>query len=103
MLDLGQVGDRQRAFRLLDEYYNLVISLGGTISGGNGDGRLRAPYLQKLYGPEVYALFAKVKQIFDPYGTLNPGVKMNVNIDSIKQILRPSYSLSHLYDHMPRS
>ncbi|MBX6334636.1 FAD-binding oxidoreductase [Candidatus Saccharibacteria bacterium] len=103
MLDLGQVGDRQRAFRLLDEYYNLVISLGGTISGGNGDGRLRAPYLQKLYGPEVYALFAKVKQIFDPYGTLNPGVKMNVNIDSIKQLLRPSYSMSHLYDHMPRS
>jgi len=103
MLDLGQVGDRQRAFRLLDEYYNLVLSLGGTISGGNGDGRLRAPYLQKLYGPEIYALFAKVKQIFDPYGTLNPGVKMNVSLDAIKQQLRPSYSLSHLYDHMPRS
>lgn len=103
MLDLGQVGDRQRAFRLLDEYYNLVISLGGTTSGGNGDGRLRAPYLQKLYGPEIYALFAKVKQIFDPYGTLNPGVKMNTNLDVIKQQLRPNYSMSHLYDHMPRS
>lgn len=102
-LDLAQVGDRQRAFRLLDEYYNLVISLGGSTSGGNGDGRLRAPYLQKLYGPEGYALFGKVKQIFDPYGTLNPGVKMNANLESVKQQLRSSYAMDHLYDHMPRS
>jgi len=102
-LDISQVGDRQRAFRLLDEYYNLVISLGGSTSAGNGDGRLRAPYLEKLYGPEVYAIFAKVKQIFDPYGTLNPGVKMNASLDSVKQQLRSSYSLEHLYDHMPRS
>ena len=103
VLDLAQVGDRQRAFRLLDEYYSLVISLGGTTSGGNGDGRLRAPYLQKLYGPEAYGLFAKVKQIFDPYGTLNPGVKMNGNMEAVKQQLRAGYSMEHLYDHMPRS
>ena len=74
-LDLSKVGDRQRAFRLLDEYYNLVISLGGSTSGEHGDGRLRAPYLERLYGPEAYALMAKVKQTFDPYGTLNPGSK----------------------------
>ena len=103
LLDLSQVGDRQRAFRLLDEYYNLVISLGGTTSGENGDGRLRAPYLEKLYGPEIYGIFAKIKQIFDPYGTLNPGVKINSNLDSVKQLLRSSYTMQHLYDHMPRS
>jgi len=102
-LDLAQVGDRQRAFRLLDEYYNLVISLGGSTTGEHGDGRLRAPYLQKLYGPEGYALLAKVKQIFDPYGTLNPGVKMNANLETVKQMLRSNYTLHHLYDHMPRS
>ena len=103
LLDLAQVGDRQRAFRLLDEHNNLVISLGGTTSGGNGDGRLRAAYLEKLYGPEVYAIFVKLKQIFDPYGTLNPGVKMNATLESAKQQLRSNYSLDHIYDHMPRS
>jgi FAD/FMN-containing dehydrogenase len=102
-LDIAQVGDRQRIFRMLDEYYNLVISLGGSTSGENGDGRLRAPYLQKLYGPEVYTLFAKLKKIFDPYGTLNPGVKMNASLESVKQQLRSSYTMDHLYDHMPRS
>jgi FAD/FMN-containing dehydrogenase len=103
VLNLSQVGDRQKAFRLLDEYYNMVISLGGSTSGEYNDGRLRAPYLQKLYGPEMYSLFQKIKQIFDPYGILNPGVKMNVSLDDIKPFVRQSYSIEHLYTHMPRS
>ncbi|HSW66118.1 MAG TPA: FAD-binding oxidoreductase [Bacillota bacterium] len=102
-LDLSQVGDRQKVFRLIEEYYNLVISLGGSTSGEHGDGRLRAPYLEKLYGPDAYAVFKKVKQIFDPYGTLNPGVKMDVTIDTIKPLVRSTYSMEHLYDHLPRS
>ncbi len=103
LLDLGQVGDRQKVFKMLDEYYHLVISLGGSTSGEHNDGRLRGAYLQRLYGTEVYQLFQKVKQIFDPYGTLNPGVKVNVNVDDLKPLLRSSYSVNHLYDHLPRS
>lgn len=102
-LDLSQVGDRQKMFRIMEEYYSLVISLGGSISGEHGDGRLRAPYLERQYGPEVYAVFQKVKQIFDPYGTLNPGVKMSVDTDAVKSMLRSGYTLEHLYDHMPHS
>jgi FAD/FMN-containing dehydrogenase len=102
-LDLSQVGDRQTAFRVIDEYYKFVISLGGSTSGEHNDGRLRAPYLEMLYGPEVYDLFKKVKQIFDPYNTLNPGVKIDVTLDDIKPLVRHEYSMDHLYDHMPRS
>lgn len=102
-LDLSQIGDRQKAFRLIDEYYKLVISLGGSTTGEHGDGRLRAPYLQALYGEEMYALFQKIKQAFDPYGTLNPGVKIGVSLDDIKPLVVNEYTLNHLYDHMPRS
>lgn len=102
-LDISQVGDRQKAFRLLDEYMNLVLSLGGTTSGEHGDGRLRAPYLRQMYGHEIYELFRKVKHIFDPYGMLNPGVKIDVTLEDIKAIVRSEYSLNHLYDHLPRS
>lgn len=102
-LDISQIGDRQKAFRLIDEYYKLVMSLGGSTSGEHGDGRLRGPYLEQLYGPEVYAMFTKVKQIFDPYGTLNPGVKVGVTLDDIKPLMRSEYTMDHLYDHMPRS
>lgn len=102
-LDIAQVGDRQKAFRLMDDYYALVLSLGGSISGEHGDGRLRGPYLEKMYGSEVYDLFKKVKQIFDPYNTLNPGVKVNVTLNDIKPLLRSTYTLDHLYDHLPQS
>lgn len=102
-LDLSQVGDRQKTFRVIDDYYNMVISMGGSTSGEHSDGRLRAPYLPHLYGDEMYDLFRKVKHIFDPYGTLNPGVKIDVTIDDIKPLLRHEYSMDHLYDHLPKS
>jgi FAD/FMN-containing dehydrogenase len=102
-LDLSQLGDRQKAFRVMDAYYKLVVGLGGSTTGEHGDGRLRGPYLEQVYGPEVYDLFTKVKQVFDPYGTLNPGVKVGVRLDDIKPLVRNSYSLEHLFDHMPHS
>ena len=102
-LDLSQIGDRQTAIRLLEDYYDLVISLGGSTSGEHGDGRLRAPFLPRLYGEEVYGLFKKVKQIFDPYNTLNPGVKIDVSLDDVKRMLRTEYTIEHLSDHLPRS
>jgi FAD/FMN-containing dehydrogenase len=102
-LDLSQVGDRQKVFKIMDEYYNLVLDLGGSIAGEHGEGRLRAPYLVKQYGPELYTVYQKLKQIFDPYGTLNPGVKVNASLDNVKALLRSGYSLDHLYNHMPRS
>jgi FAD/FMN-containing dehydrogenase len=102
-LDLAQLGDRQMIFKLLEEYYALVISLGGSTSGEHNDGRLRGAYLEKLYGPDMYDLFRKVKQVFDPYNTLNSGVKINVALEDLKPILRQEYSLDHLYQHMPRT
>ncbi len=102
-INLGQVGDRQKAFRLLDEFHKLVLSLGGTISSEGGDGRIRAPYLEAQFGSESYALLQKVKTIFDPYGTLNPGVKFGSSIDDLKAIVRSDYGFDHLYDHLPRS
>jgi FAD/FMN-containing dehydrogenase len=101
-LNLGHVGDRQKIFRLLDEYHRLVLDLNGSISSSDGDGRLRTPYLEKMYGHELYGLLQKVKQIFDPYETLNPGVKFDTNIDDLKAIIRPDYGIHHLYDHLPR-
>lgn len=59
---------------LFGEVTELVAALGGTPSGEHGDGRLRAHALERVYGAEVLALFARVKQAFDPTGIFNPGV-----------------------------
>ena len=102
-LDLSQVGDRQKVFKIIDDYYNLVIGLGGSTSGEHSDGRLRGPYLKKLYGNEIYEIFRKTKKIFDPHSILNPGVKIDVTTDDVKPLLRHEYSMEHLYDHLPRA
>lgn len=100
---VGELGDRQKMFKLVDQYYDLVISMGGTTSGEHGDGRLRGALLSKLYGDDGYQLFVQVKQIFDPHGTLNPGVKTGATIDEAKRLLRTDYDMGHLYSHMPRN
>ncbi len=102
-LNLGQVGDRQKAFRMLDEYSRTIRELGGSTTAQYNDGRLRGPYVDKIYPDDVYKLFQKIKKIFDPYNTLNPGVKINVSLDEVKPLVRNEYSLDHIYDHLPLS
>jgi FAD/FMN-containing dehydrogenase len=64
----------RRLNALLTATTDLVADLGGTPSGEHGDGRLRPSTHGWILGPEMAALFAAVKQAFDPRGILNPGV-----------------------------
>ena len=59
---------------VLHDVAELVARLGGTLAGEHGDGRLRAPLLERIWGSETTMLFRAVKRIFDPQGLLNPGV-----------------------------
>lgn len=103
MMDLSQTGDRQKAFKLMDEYHKLVIKLGGTMSAEHNDGRLRTPYLEAQHGKEIYGLFAETKKIFDPHGILNPGVKFDTTPHELVTHLRNHYSVDHLHDYLPYS
>lgn len=89
-LDLSNTGDRQKLFRLQDSLYATAVELGGSLSGGNGDGRMRAPYISLQYGEELYRLMLQVKKIFDPHAILNPGVK-TAALNEVKALIRTSY------------
>lgn len=101
-LDLDSTGDRQTVFKIMDEFYSMVLDMGGSTCGEQNDGRLRAPYLQQLYGQEMYKLFKEVKDAFDPHDILNPGVKIDVDRETVRKQLRREYNHDHLYDQMPR-
>lgn len=66
----------ERIRSLYTDVNEAAIRLGGTVSGEHGDGRLRAPLLEALYGPDLVELFRRVKTAFDPDGIFNPGVKL---------------------------
>ena len=90
-LDLSVVGDRQKIFKMMEEYYPMVIGLGGSTSSSYNDGRLRSLYLEKLYGKDAFDLMVKVKYILDPHNILNPGVKVNSSVEDVKNMLRQDY------------
>jgi FAD/FMN-containing dehydrogenase/Fe-S oxidoreductase len=52
---------------------DLVLEFGGALSGEHGDGLVRSPFMEKMFGPTLYAAFRRVKQTFDPEGLFNPG------------------------------
>ncbi|HXH04861.1 MAG TPA: FAD-binding oxidoreductase [Candidatus Nitrosotenuis sp.] len=103
LLDLKKLGDRQKVFKLMDEYYRMVISMGGSIAAEHNDGRLRAPYVALQCGSELAQVFTDLKKAFDPHGTFNPGVKTGTTLKDLAPLLRDSYNLAHLSDHLPRT
>jgi FAD/FMN-containing dehydrogenase len=87
LVDVSRPDWRARVERLLDDVTALVASLGGTVDGEHGDGRLRTPLLPRVWSGEAMRLFARVKEAFDPDGILNPGVKIpDAAVDSLGAI-----------------
>ncbi|WP_408959694.1 FAD-binding and (Fe-S)-binding domain-containing protein [Natrinema sp. 74] len=58
---------------IADDVTDLVVELGGSVSGEHGDGRARTQWNQKLYGDELWETFQALKTAFDPDWILNPG------------------------------
>ncbi len=52
---------------------DLVLEFGGALSGEHGDGMVRGPFTEKMFGPILYDAFRQVKRTFDPDGLFNPG------------------------------
>ncbi len=52
---------------------DLVLEFGGALSGEHGDGLVRGAFTEKMFGPQLYDAFRRVKRAFDPAGLFNPG------------------------------
>ena len=63
-----------RAHVAFGEIMDLAISLGGTITGEHGVGRLKKAWLPSQVGDDVMDLTRRIKAALDPQHILNPGV-----------------------------
>jgi FAD/FMN-containing dehydrogenase/Fe-S oxidoreductase len=52
---------------------DLALEYGGALSGEHGDGLVRSPFMEKMFGPVLYQAFRTIKRTFDPQGIFNPG------------------------------
>jgi FAD/FMN-containing dehydrogenase/Fe-S oxidoreductase len=64
-----------RAF--VEEAADLVVSMGGSLSGEHGDGQSRGELLPKMFGEELIEGFREYKRAWDPDWKMNPGKKVD--------------------------
>ncbi|GKS58753.1 oxidoreductase [Nitrospira sp.] len=78
LLDVNDPSDFERMVRTYHEVHQTVLErFDGSICGEHGDGRVRAQYVRRMFGDDLYDLFVRVKRTFDPSGVLNPGIKLS--------------------------
>lgn len=66
-----------RAF--VEEAADMVVAMGGSLSGEHGDGQARGELLVRMFGPELMEAFREFKRIWDPDWKMNPGKKIDAN------------------------
>jgi D-lactate dehydrogenase len=73
LIDPDKPGENERAYQCLDQIFDLVISLNGTLSGEHGIGSEKRPYIAKELNEATLTLMKQIKLTFDPCNILNPG------------------------------
>jgi len=70
MIDISQIDEGHKCIK---EIFELVVSMGGTLSGEHGIGTSKAPFMDIAFNEQELQLFKDIKKAFDPNNILNPG------------------------------
>ena len=73
MVDPGEAGQLERAEQCLSDIFDLVLSLGGTLSGEHGVGLEKRPFVGREIDSVTLGVMRRIKRDFDPNEILNPG------------------------------
>lgn len=76
LIDPDNQQQMHNAEHCLDEVFDLVLALKGTLSGEHGVGLEKKEFIQREIDPATLALMKKIKQQFDPKNIMNPGKKL---------------------------
>ena len=75
LLDPNSRAERRVLEEIMEECFEQVWKMGGSITGEHGDGMLRARYVPRQY-PKTHPLMRQIRETYDPKGLLCPGVKI---------------------------
>jgi len=73
MVDGSNPQELEDGHKAIEEIFELVVDMGGTLSGEHGIGTSKAPFMSIAFNDEELSLFRDIKQAFDPNNILNPG------------------------------
>lgn len=102
VLQLHNVSDKQKAFKLINDYTELVTKLGGSMTAAAGEGRIKAPAIYAQTDTEMMEIYKQIRDVFDPFGTLNPGVKQTSDLKTLISYLNPDFNLADIAKYAPK-
>jgi len=70
MIDISQLDEGHKC---IEEIFQLVVDMGGTLSGEHGIGTSKAPFMGIAFNEQEIQMFKDIKKSFDPNNILNPG------------------------------
>ncbi len=73
MVDGSDEKQLEEGHKAIEEIFELVVEMGGTLSGEHGIGTSKAPFMNIAFNEAELQLFKDIKKAFDPNGILNPG------------------------------
>ncbi len=73
MVDGSDEKQLEEGHKAIEEIFELVVEMGGTLSGEHGIGTSKAPFMNIAFNEAELQLFRDIKKAFDPNGILNPG------------------------------
>jgi FAD/FMN-containing dehydrogenase len=94
ILKLDVIGDKQKLFRLISDYAELVTKTDGAFVSDGAEGRLKANAAWATITDDEAHLYEQLRAIFDPFGTMNPDVKQKNDVRSLVAALRTSFDAS---------
>ena len=73
MLDGSDEKQLEDGHKAIEEIFEMVVEMGGTLSGEHGIGTSKAPFMSIAFNDLEMQLFKDLKNAFDPNNILNPG------------------------------
>lgn len=89
--DFQHQAELDKYSRFMNDVVAMVVDkYDGSLKAEHGTGRNMAPFVEKEWGEQAYAMMKEIKSAFDPKGILNPGVILNddkeIHLKNIKPI-----------------
>ncbi len=90
-LDFSEQYDVQKYGEFMLDLAELVVEkYDGSLKAEHGTGRNMAPFVEREWGSEAYAIMGEIKRLLDPTGMLNPGTLIGaddrIHLKHIKSI-----------------
>lgn len=88
---LNTAEGRRKMVSFMREYIEMVYKLGGNACGDSSEGRFLPIFINQYRDAEQLKLDGCIKQIFDPFDILNPGIKQEADSRNILRHFRIDY------------